>query len=276
MLTVLIPCRNERSNIVDCIESARQLGGEIIVADCGSDDGTLELIQREREVRLIEREFVNYADFKNWAIPQAAYEWVFILDADERISASLAAEIRGCVTSPDDGIDAYWVGRQTYFLGQPVQYGPWKNDGAYRLFRRDACRYGACRVHESLDVEPGRGRRLQHTLDHFTIRSYDDYFAKYTKYVRWSAQDLWDVGKRTTAARLLLRPFLRFFWLYVVQSGWRDGAAGVQTCMLQAFFVTFTKQARLWEMEHNPEERADVIPFVRPVRATRREVARAA
>ena len=93
MLTVLIPCKNESRNITACVHSARLLGGEILVADSGSTDGTLEIVAGMPDCRLIERAFVNYADFKNWAIPQAGEPWVFVLDADERITESLAEEV---------------------------------------------------------------------------------------------------------------------------------------------------------------------------------------
>src|SRR4051812_2098685 len=93
-LTVIIPCKNERENIAACVASALQVADEVLVADSGSTDGTLE-IARSLGCRIIEREYGTSGDFKNWAIPQATNEWVFILDADERITAGLAKEIRG-------------------------------------------------------------------------------------------------------------------------------------------------------------------------------------
>ena len=84
-LTVIIPCKNEREHIRACILSAQQVADEVLVADSGSTDGTLE-IARELGCRIIEREYGTSGDFKNWAIPQAAHEWVLILDADERVT----------------------------------------------------------------------------------------------------------------------------------------------------------------------------------------------
>src|SRR3954469_24717480 len=107
-LTVIIPCKNERDNIVACVASARQVADEVLVADSGSTDGTLEMA-RELGCRIIEREYGTSGDFKNWAIPQAAHEWVFILDADERIAAELANEIRDTLADPIR--NGYWVYR---------------------------------------------------------------------------------------------------------------------------------------------------------------------
>ncbi|MGI9456741.1 MAG: glycosyltransferase, partial [Aeoliella sp.] len=70
-LTVLIPCKDERHNILECIDSVREIADEILVADSGSTDGTLELARSTERVRVIEREYINSANFKNWAIPQA-------------------------------------------------------------------------------------------------------------------------------------------------------------------------------------------------------------
>src|SRR5712675_3506632 len=105
-LSVIIPCKNERKNIRACVTSARQVADEVLVADSGSTDGTLE-IARGLGCRIIEREYGTSGDFKNWATPQAAHEWVFILDADERITPELAEEIRHSVADPKH--DGYWV-----------------------------------------------------------------------------------------------------------------------------------------------------------------------
>src|SRR5687767_11119735 len=92
-LTVLIPCKNEQSNIRDCILSARRVADEVLVADSGSQDETLNIVEDVGGCRLIQRQFITYADFKNWAIPQAAHPWVLVVDADERVSGELATEI---------------------------------------------------------------------------------------------------------------------------------------------------------------------------------------
>ena len=93
-LTVIIPCKNERLNIRPCIESVRAIADEVLVADSGSTDGTLEIVRSMGGCRVIEREYVHSGDFKNWAIPQAAHPWVLILDADERVTPLLATEIK--------------------------------------------------------------------------------------------------------------------------------------------------------------------------------------
>jgi glycosyltransferase involved in cell wall biosynthesis len=257
-ITVLIPCRNERSNIRPCIESARKIADEVLVADSGSVDET-PAIARALGARVIEREFVDYADFKNWAIPQAAHEWVFILDADERITDELAAEIRRVLNGPVN-VDGFWVLRRGFFMGHEVRHSGWNSDDVFRLIRRDVCRYRACRVHEEIQLDGLRQGRLEEPMLHYTYWTYDQYFEKYVRYTRWGAQDKFERGERTSTFQLLVRPFLRFLYLYVFRGGFLDGKAGIQVCMLQSFFVTFVKQGRLWEMEHAvPQPRPEPV-----------------
>jgi (heptosyl)LPS beta-1,4-glucosyltransferase len=249
-LTVLIPCKNERMNIRPCIESVRGLADEILVADSGSTDETMDIVREIGGCRLIEREFINYSNFKNWAIPQAAHPWVLVLDSDERMTPELAAEIRQVLDNPPAHLDGYWVYRRGFFLGHEIKYGDWGSDRVFRLFRRDKCRYRACRVHEEIDVDQQRTGKLKQRMLHYTYWTYDQYFDKYQRYVKWGAQDMWDRGKRTSWLGLLVRPFLRFLQLYILRRGFLDGLPGLQVCMFQAFFVTMVKQARLWEMQY--------------------------
>lgn len=260
-VTVLIPCKNERQNIGDCIEAARLVADEILVADSGSTDETMQIVRGMGGCRLIEREFVNYSDFKNWAIPQASHPWVLVVDADERVTPLLAAEIRRVISEAPDDIDAYWVPRDSYFMGHLMRHSGWDTDALLRLFRRDRCRYRPCRVHEEIVFDKQRTGRLKAKLLHYTYWTYDQYFAKYLRYTKWGAEDLWDKGRRTNAVQMLWRPFARFFQLYILRLGFLDGMAGIQACMLQAFFVTFVKQARLWEMEHaRPQPAPKFLP----------------
>src|SRR5262245_63124646 len=150
-LTVLIPAKNERRNLRLCVDSMRAIAEEILVADSGSSDGTQELARR-LGCRVIERELVDFSNFKNWAIPQARHSWVLIVDADERITPALADEIRQTLASPPTDIGAYWIYRDTYFLGHKLRFGDCRNDRVLRLLRRDSCRYTSRRVHEELAV----------------------------------------------------------------------------------------------------------------------------
>ncbi len=247
-LTVLIPCKNERLNIRECIESVQPLADEILVADSGSTDGTLEIVRSIDGCRVIEHEWTGYAAFKNWAMTHASHPWILNMDADERLTPELAAEIRAVLASPRPDRDAYAISFQTYFMGHLLRFSSW-NNAAVRLVRRGKGRYIARRVHESMQVDPERVGRLKGKLKHYSFWSYDEYFEKYVRYSRLAAEEMHGRGKRAGVYDLLLRPFLRFFQLYLLKGGFLDGIAGIQICMLTAFFYSFAKQARLWELE---------------------------
>ena len=240
-LTVLIPAKNERLNIRPCIESAQQVADEILVADSGSTDGTLEIVRRIGGCRIIERELIDFSNFKNWAIPQAKFPWLLVLDADERITPALATEIRHVLSRPPANRDGFWIGRSNFFMGQRIRHCGWNRDAVFRLFRRDVCRYTNRRVHEAIDVKPGRAGALQEKLDHYTVWTYDQYLAKLSHYTRLGAQDLHDRGRRSSLFSLLVRVPLRFWQLYLLRLGFLDGAAGLQICMLTAL-GSFLKQ----------------------------------
>jgi glycosyltransferase involved in cell wall biosynthesis len=134
-ISVIIPCKNESEQLAACITSARELADEILVADSGSSDGSMEIAQA-MGARVIEREYRTYGDFQNWAIPQAAHAWVLVLDSDERVTPALAAEIRCVLDNDTQQTDpqhtGYSIPRRNHFLGHPIRFGPWMHDHCTR------------------------------------------------------------------------------------------------------------------------------------------------
>jgi glycosyltransferase involved in cell wall biosynthesis len=245
-LTVIIPCKNEREHIRACVTSALQVADEVLVADSGSTDGTLEIV-RELGCRVIEREYHTSGDFKNWAIPQSAHGWVLILDADERLTPQLAAEIRRILAAPAH--DGYWIYRRNYFLGHPIRFGPWKNDSCLRLFRRDLGRYVGPTDHAEVELSSGTVGKLRERMTHYTFISYSQYLPKLTSYADLQAQLWYAAGRRCRRRQLLLKFPLRFLHGYVIRLGFLDGLAGLQVCFLVAY-LSYLKQACLWQRQN--------------------------
>jgi glycosyltransferase involved in cell wall biosynthesis len=245
-LTVIIPCKNERENIRACIESARQVAEEVLVADSGSVDGTRE-IAHKLGCRVVEREYRTSGDFKNWAIPQAAREWVLVLDADERITPALAAEIRTALADPRH--EGYWIYRRNHFLGHPIYFGPWKNDRCLRLFRRDLGRYVGATDHAEVELSRGSTGRLGARMVHYTCTSYAQYLPKLTRYADVQSRIWHAAGRRARLRHLLLKFPLRFLHGYVLRLGFLDGLAGLQVCLLVAY-LSFLKHAYLWQRQN--------------------------
>jgi (heptosyl)LPS beta-1,4-glucosyltransferase len=255
-LTVLIPCKDERRNILACLESVRSIADEILVADSGSTDGTLQMVREAGGCRIIEREYVNSADFKNWAIPQAKHEWVLVVDADERVTPALAEEIKALLaTEPEH--DAYWLRRDFFFLGYAVKHGCFDTAKITRLFRRD-CRYAVRRVHSNIVVPSGKLGPLQNRLQHFTANDLGHFVDRQHRYASWSALDSFERGKRIGLARMLIHSPIRFLQLYLLRGVFLDGAPGLIVCGLAAYY-TFLKDIKLWALVHDRSGEAERI-----------------
>jgi glycosyltransferase involved in cell wall biosynthesis len=252
-LTVLIPCKNEIKNIRPCIESIREIADEILVADSGSTDGTLEVVRSLGNCRIIEREYIHSGNFKNWAIPQAKHEWILIVDADERVTPELAAEIQQTLAEPQ--FDGYRILRRNFVFGSEIKHCGWNNDHVLRLFRRDVGRYCDRGVHADVIISSGKVVFLKAKFLHYTYWTIDQYLEKFNRYTRLAAGDASKRGRRVGFFRLLTMAPFKFFHRYVIRLGFLDGTPGLVLCILTAFY-SFTKYAKVWS-EHNAMPQPD-------------------
>lgn len=253
-LTVIIPCKNEEANICGCIHSARKVADEIVIADSGSTDRTLQIVENAGGLRVIRREYVNSGDFKNWAIPQATHRWVLILDADERIPDPLAREILQRLERPAQ-TDGYWVYRSSYFMGHRVRFSGWQNDRVLRLFRRDRGRYHGDNDHAEVVISSGRVGRLRNRMLHYSYWTYADYLQRMQRYATYQASKWQEQDRAVSLPKLVLNLPLRFLQLYILRLGFLDGLVGFQVSLLTAIY-SFSKQACLWQLRHGrtPDE----------------------
>ena len=191
------------------------IADEILIADSGSTDATLEIVSQVQipntSLRIIQREYVNPSDFKNWAISQASNGWVLTLDADERLTDNLRDEIRQTLAT-EPVFDAYQIPRNNIFLGKRVRYSGWQHDAPFRLFHRDRCRYDARRVHEHLLVASGKTATMKATILHNTCRSLEEMFTKSIRYGSLGAEDLEEAGKSIGVMSLFTRPVFSAFF----------------------------------------------------------------
>ena len=245
-LTVIIPTLNESAQIAECVRHLTW-SGEVIVSDGGSSDGTVAAA-RGAGARVIESAATTIAGQRNEAIAVAKHEWVYALDADERIGIELARELAAVVSSPRH--EAYAVRRRNVYLGRTMRYAGWGTDWSVRLFRRER-RFVERRVHEGLEPVTDGGR-LQVPVEHVPYRDLTEHLDKLSRYAAWGAQDLWDGGRRAWVGDLLVRPPFTFFRTYVLQLGILEGWHGVVLCGLAAVSV-FLKYARLWELQRRAD-----------------------
>lgn len=253
-ITVVIPCRNEQQRIADCLDSVWDWADEILVADNGSTDDTLLIADRYRRrsperCRLIEREFIGYGDFKNWAMSRARHDWVLHLDADERLTEEIKEEIDS-VLRDDHPYAGYRVQFRTYFLGRRIRHCGWSRPGPIRLMRRSLCRFDDRRVHEGVIVSSNAIGTLRSPIEHHTYRSLDHWTDKKNRYTTLGAEQLAASGRLARPFRdLLVRPVLRFLGVYLWRGGFLDGVPGLIVSLDDAF-GTFLKYAKLWELQN--------------------------
>lgn len=245
-ITILIPTFNEERNLPDCLASAAW-ADEVFVVDSFSSDRTVE-IAKAAGARVVQHVYVNSAAQKNWAIPQATHRWVLVLDADERVEPALAEEIRALLARPG-GPDAaaYTIFRRTFAFGAEIRYSGWQGDSVRRFFDRTRCRYPDLEVHADLTVDGPTGT-LRHRLEHYTYRTFDEYFEKFRRYTTWSANDRWKRGDRASFFTLLFKPMSRFLKNWLLRRGFLDGTPGLIVCMLGAISA-FTRESKLWAMQ---------------------------
>ncbi len=242
-LSVIVPTYNEEGTIGDCLASVR-FADEILVVDSFSTDATVRLA-REAGARVLQHEYVYSARQKNWAIPQAAHEWVLLVDSDERVTPALRDEILALLES-GPGHDGYWILRANHFLGRRMRRCGWGTDRVIRLFRRDVSRYQDREVHSEIDL-PGPLPVLRHPLEHHSFRSFRQYWRKIQLYSEWGAAQLYKEGRQSGPLQILGRPVTRFIKMYVIRLGFLEGVHGLVLSLLGAFTV-YLKYARLWEM----------------------------
>ncbi len=233
-LTIIVTTGNAHNVIEDCLQSA-QWADELLVVDSYSTDGTLE-IARQYTDRILQRPFAAPQEQKNWAVSQARNSWVFILDADERITAELRAEIESALQSNSELV-GYRVPRLNYVLGEPLHVAAYFPDYQLRLFRREASRQPSQRVHGK-DVFSGPVDTLNAPLIHYAHRTVRQTLN--TLLLGWAPLEAAERSNKRLGFNLLFRPFAAFALRYFVRGGWRAGLRGLAVSWLWAMYVAST------------------------------------
>ncbi|HEY6088266.1 MAG TPA: glycosyltransferase family 2 protein [Gemmatimonadaceae bacterium] len=241
-VTAVIAAHDEAANIEACIASV-EWANEVIVVENDSIDDTVDRA-RGAGATVINPKFTTIGAARNHAIERVKTPWVLVLDADERCTPVLAAEISRVVAEVGN-CSAFRVPRRNFFLGREIRNGGWGNDRPIRLFRKEL-RYNARMVHEHVDVI-GETGVLRETLVHNPYTSLDQYFEKFDRYSRWWAEQNYAQGRRGSAVAALFSPPVKFVSMYVFKRGFLDGGHGLILACLAAASV-IAKHARLWEL----------------------------
>lgn len=270
-VSVLILTYNEELNLPDCLASATELSDDVHVVDSFSTDRTVE-IAGHRGARVVQHAFAYPAQQKNWALDNVPfkYEWLLVLDADERVPEDLRAEIAEVVRSDGHGKDGFWMRYRLMFYGKWIRHCGWYPTWILRLVRRGKVRWEDRPVDEHAVVDGDAGR-LQHDVIHESLRDMDFWIAKHNVYSSHNAR-IYAFGgsepingvkaswlgnqaerkrfiKQHIWPRLPGRALFFFLYMYFFRLGFLDGLHGFHFCVMHAVFQQFVV-VKQWERRH--------------------------
>jgi glycosyltransferase involved in cell wall biosynthesis len=237
---------NESRNIDDCLSSVAWCD-EIVVVDSDSTDDTVAKARRHTD-RVVTRPWEGHVKQKGYAMSLARNDWVFLIDADERVSPALQEEIRSVLPAAPPDIAGYRVPRLTWYLGRWIRHGGWYPDLKLRLFRKSRGRVAGEDPHEQVEVD-GRTVDLRGDLVHYTYKNLSHQLKTIDFFSDIEAENFRKSGRRPGLLRMLFHPVVKFVETYVVKAGFLDGMPGFIISVATAFYV-FMKYAKRWEHEN--------------------------
>ncbi len=233
---------NEEDHIAGALESLAW-ADERLVVDSGSTDRTAA-IAAGMGARVVQHAFQGYGDKHNFADTQCSYDWIFWLDADERVSPRLRDAIQDWRSREPD-CAGYQAARRTWYWDRWINHSGWYPDYQPRLYHRPRTHWDGTPPHEAPKVS-GRLGRLDGDLLHFTRRNFHEHIAVLNRYTDLAAQARMQAGERPSLRRLACLPPWAFFQSYILRQGFRDGLPGWLIAM-QAGYYVFAKEAKLAE-----------------------------
>jgi len=279
-ITILVPTRNEASNLGRCLKSV-QWASEIYVVDSKSTDATGQIAE-SFGASVVQFEYNGgWPKKKNWALTHLPFrnEWVLLLDADEVLCEGGREEIQRVLKSKSE-ISGYWINRRFMFLGKWLKHAYYPNWNL-RLFRHSLGRFerlvegetnsGDVEIHEHVFVKGATGR-LKTELEHYAFPSVESFIEKHNRYSNWESRFEWELKKKGTPSllqdrrvklrrhlkllsrKLPMRPLLRFWYIYFVQRGFLDGIEGYYFAQLHACYE-WMSVIKAFELNRNASRR---------------------
>lgn len=247
-ISVTIITKDEEKNIRPCLESVKW-ADEIIVVDAGSKDQTPQICA-EYGAKIFVEEWQGFGRQKNIALGKVKNEWVLNLDADERVTPELTAEIAE-VLKGETRLNGFYIPRKNYFGQRWIRHGGWYPDYNLRLFRKGKGRFQERKVHEKVILE-GKAGYLKNSLEHRTYYSVKEFLQRQDLYSDLAAQELLNEGRRYRFYDILFRPSWTFWQMYILRAGFLDGYYGFLLARLYAYY-TLAKYSKLKELMHKDD-----------------------
>lgn len=242
-VSAVVLARDAARVIDDCLASLQWADEMLVVLDTATTDDT-EARARRAGARVVEHPFSSFADQRNAALSLASENWVLFVDADERVTAALAAEVRRAIEEPDGRV-GFWVPRRNIICGRWVRNAGWYPDLQLRLLKRSSAHYSVdLPVHEVAEVD-GRSGTLAEPLIHLNYRNLAEFWTRQRRYVALAAVGMRGRGEVPRARALIGQPAREFWRRFVTERGYREGPLGAVLCLILAF-ATFQIQWLAW------------------------------
>lgn len=251
-LSAILIVRNEAAHLHDCLTSLAFVD-EIIVVDSGSQDDSVAIARSLGAQVEQTSDWPGFGPQKNRALARARCDWVLSIDADERVTDALAAEIRQAIETGD--ADAFSIPRRSSFCGQWVYHSGWWPDPVLRLFRRERARFSDDLVHERLLPDTtARVSQLQQPLLHYSYTSLEQVLDKVNSYSSAGARMALAQGRRSSLGKAVAHGLWAFVRTWVLRRGFLDGRAGLMIALMNGQ-ASFYKYAKLYWLNQNRNAR---------------------
>jgi glycosyltransferase involved in cell wall biosynthesis len=266
-LSVVILTYNEEANLCHTLQSLVALDATVFVVDSGSTDRTRELAAAAG-CKTVVHSFTNQADQLNWALDNLPLEseWIMRLDADERITPELVAELRSAIAEAPSDVTAFELKRRVYFWGRWIRHGGYYPTWLLRVWRRGTARSEQRWMDEHIVSLRGVTRRLEHDIVDENHKGIAFWVEKHNRYADREVQDLVDARAASAvpvtgqAARrrwlktnvygrtpLFARAFAYWVFRYILKLGFLDGVPGLMFHFNQGLWYRLLVDAKLYE-----------------------------
>ena len=245
-LSAIVITRNEAHNLHDCLQSMQGLVDEIVVVDSQSTDATVSIAQQHGAKISQPADWPGFGPQKNRALDLATCEWVLSIDADERVTPELAAEIKQVLQARDASV-AYKLPRLSSYCGKFIHHSGWQPDYVLRVFKRGSAKFSDDLVHERV-VTQLPVLALKNHLLHYSYLGFPQVLQKVDAYSSASAKQAYARGKRSSVWGALGHGSWAFFRTYVIRRGFLDGAHGLALAISNAE-TSYYKYLKLWHMQ---------------------------
>lgn len=243
-LSVIILTKNEEDNIASVVANAWQYADEVLVVDSGSTDQTVALAQESGARTTLRAWDADFAAQRNFGRDEARGDWIFYLDADERITPRLGEAVRRAIE--EDARMQYAMERKSVAFGTKFSHGVLRPDHVARLFPREAVTWQH-KVHEHPDC-PLPLKRLPGYLEHHTYKDWHHWEEKLCRYTAIWAEEAYRSGRRVSLAGIFLHSLGGFIKMFLLRLGFLDGWMGTYLCCTH-FFYEMLKYLKLYEKQ---------------------------